>query len=408
MRDCRGEWRVARKAARKPEESRGAGERPRTEDPGRRRSFINHLLINSADRAENAAMIPARSPATDADLRRALDASLPFGPSYAGATGLKLASHLPMALTALHRLGAPAAALERHIGRWRPRLVPEAAAAGPAPAAAPAYGAPYAEWLRHLEAGAAGADVHALLREHLPALLAAPESGAFHGAIRLAYACDSGHAGEFQRALAAWCASFRSLGALPAFPADAPTTLEALRATLDAVRADPAMAMTPRRNTTIFSDMRVAVELPAFAAHLARVRPGLDALAEAALATWLATRDFTALHLVTGLHAARTLLARVPPDDAARPAALQPLWRAWLAAWVSIGRPAPDWAAVHAGSAHEADWAAALPAVAASPDDHVIKLADAAREEWRHRGWPGYARCLPAVGAGAGVPAATP
>jgi hypothetical protein len=353
-------------------------------------------------------MSPAQPPATDADLERALDATLPFGPSYAGSTGLKLASHLPMALTALHRLGAPAAALARHIDRWRPRLVAEAAAAGPAPAGPPAYGAPYAEWLRHLESRAVDADPDALLRAHLPALLAAPESAAFHGAIRLAYACDSGHRGELLHALAAAGASLRSLGPMPAIPADAPATVEALREVLDAVRADPAMAMAPRHGTTIFSDMRVAIELPAFAAHLARARPGLDALAEAALATWLATRDFTALHLVTGLHAVRTLVARVPLDDAAHDAALRYLWRAWLAAWISIGSPAPDWAAVHSGSAAEADWAAALPTIAASPDDHVIKLADSAREEWRHRGWPGYARCLPAVRAGAAVPAASP
>jgi len=368
------------------------GRRPAPGNHGARRCFINHELINSGRQPENATMTPAS--ATDADLRRALDASLPFGPSYAGSTGLKLASHLPMVLKALHRLGAPAAALERHLGLWRSRLVEEAPAAGPAPAAAPAYGAPYAGWLRHFES--ADADPDRLLRAHLPALLAAPESAAFHGAIRLAYACDSGHRGELLRALAAWCASWRALGPLPAIPDDAPTTIDALRETLAAVRADPGMAMTLRRGTTIFSDMRVAGELPAFAAHLARARPGLDALAEAALASWLATRDFTALHLVTGTHAVRVLLERSKLDGALRDDALHRLWRAWLAAYVSIGSPAPAWSAVHEGNAEESDWNAALPALHASTNDHAIKLADSAREEWRHRLWPGYARCLPA------------
>ena len=157
------------------------------------------------------------------------------------------------------------------------------------------------------------------------------------------------------------------------------------------------MAMAPRQNTTIFADMQVAADRPAFATHLARARPSLDDLAEAALAVYLATRDFTALHLVTGMHAARVLLARVRWDEAARAAALARLWRAWLAAWVSIGSPAPDWAAVHAGSASEGDWEAALAALFETPNDHTVKLADAAREEWRHRGWPGYARCLPGL-----------
>jgi len=357
-------------------------------------------------------MSEAAPQATRAQFHAALDATLPFGPSYEGSTGLKLASHLPMVLGALHRLGAPASAFERHIALWRARLKEERPAEGPAPAGPPAYGAPYAEWLRHFEAHALEAGPEELLRVHLPTLLAAPESGAFHGAIRLAYASDGGHRGEFVHALAAWCASFRSLGpvqekdAAPAAEAAAARPLapdagdlsspSALRAALDAVRADPSMAMAMRQGTTIFSDMQIAAGLPGFAAHLARARPSLEALAEAALAVYLATRDFTALHLVTGLHAARVLLARAPLDTAARTTALARLWRAWLAAWVSIGSPAPDWAAVHAGGASEADWEAARAALLDTPNDHTIKLADTAREEWRHRGWPGYALCLPA------------
>jgi hypothetical protein len=366
-------------------------------------------------------MTDAALPASRAQFLAALDASLAFGPSYASSTGLKLASHLPMVLGALHRLGAPVTALARQSAHWHARLRREPGAEGTAPAAPPAYGAPYAEWLRHLEARAADQGPERLLQSHLPVLLAAPESGAFHGAIRLAYACESGHRGELLHALAAWCASFRSLGPLPAVAAssapraagrgaaenplegaaeDASSTA-ALRAALAAVRDDPSMAMAPRRGTTIYSDMQLAADRPAFAAHLERVRPSLPALAEAALAVYLATRDFTALHLVTGLHAARVLLARVPLDDGARTGALRPLWRAWLAAWVSIGSPAPDWAAVHAGSASEADWESVRPALFETPDDHAIKLADTAREEWRHRGWAGYARCLPAARAAA-------
>lgn len=44
-------------------------------------------------------------------------------------------------------------------------------------------------------------------------------------------------------------------------------------------------------------------------------------------------------------------------------------------------------------------WQEALPALFDSLNDHRLKLADAAREEWRHRGWPGYALCLAAQGA---------
>jgi hypothetical protein len=56
---------------------------------------------------------------------------------------------------------------------------------------------------------------------------------------------------------------------------------------------------------------------------------------------------------------------------------------------------------VHEGDATVSDWNAALPALFASTNDHAIKLADSAREEWRHRLWPGYALCLPATGRAA-------
>lgn len=304
-------------------------------------------------------MMQAMQPsATPADLDRALEAALHHGPSYP-ARGMQLSSHLPMVLTALWRLGAPAAALQAQLDLWAPRLP----AAGPVPTQPP-------------------------LADLLPRLLEAPETAAFHGAIRLAYALEAGHAGEIEAALASWQGAARSLGPLPDM---APGT-RPLREVIDGVRADARLAMLPRQGTSIMSDMAVAAALPGFAAHLPLPRLSLDALAEAALAVYLATRDFTALHLVTGLHAARVLLRAVPGLDEAR--LLQRLWRAWLAAYVSIGRPAPAWAVVHAGEAGEGDWQRALPAVFASGDDHRIKLADSAREEWRLRGWPGYALCL--------------
>jgi hypothetical protein len=81
------------------------------------------------------------------------------------------------------------------------------------------------------------------------------------------------------------------------------------------------------------------------------------------------------------------------------PRILRNFWRALLAAYIAVGRPEPAWDLVHAGHADEADWQRALPGLFESLNDHRIKLADAAREEWRHRGWPGYALCLEPLGA---------
>lgn len=304
------------------------------------------------------------------DLHRALDAALGYGPAYR-VDGMWLSSHLPMVLTALWRLEAPPTALQGQLALWAPQL--------PAAEPMPSRTRPLCE----------------VLDERLPNLLDAPESAAFHGAIRLAYALEAGHAGELEAALRAWESAGPPLGAPP--PAGAGD--RSLREVLDAVRADAGLAFTPSRRQTIMNTMRDVLALSAFGTYLPQPRLSLDGLAEASLAVYLASFNFSALHLVTGLHALRVLLESRPGLDQGQ--VLRCAWRAWLAIYVAIGRPAPDWAAVHAGRASEEDWRGALPALHASANDHRIKLADAAREEWRHRGWPGYAQCLQARGAAA-------
>jgi hypothetical protein len=348
---------------------------------------------------ENGAM--NEQPSSAADLHRALQSSLAYGPGYPGRSGFMLSNHLPMALHALHRLGAPQDVLERHLAQWTPRLL----RAQPGDAASRRDGAPgssherpsaYSSALEDLEREARACDDATLLRRRLPALLQVPEAAAFHGMIRTAHALEGGYRPELLRALAAWeSASGGRAGAPPAAPAPVPGF--DVRAALETARHDPGLRMAPRSGTSIVSDLVAARALPGFERQAATFAPTADDLARASLATYLATHDFTALHLVTGVRAARVLSSGSVVDDATRAGALARLARAWLAAWVSIGAPAPDWAQVHAGIAGEDDWQAALPAIFASADDHVIKLADAAREEWRHRGWPGYARCLPAA-----------
>lgn len=328
-------------------------------------------------------------PATLAELHAALDASLAYAATYP-VRHLRLSNHLPMVLGALYRLQAPASALAgmvEHHARRLERLSPDAPEA--------TLTAQVGDAVRH-------EGLAAVLARRLPGLLEASETAAFHGVIRLAHALDAGHTGETARALAAWQVQRQPLGPLP----EGSGGSTRLADVLDRLADDPALAFTPQQDTLITDDMQAASALPAFAAAISGADAPddaaltLDALAEASLAVYLASRDFTALHLVTGCHALRQVLPHARLDDEEqRRRTLRGVWRAWLAAWISIGRPRPDWAAVHAGTASEAAWAAALSLLVASRDDHRIKLAWTALDEWRHRGWPGYARVLPAATA---------
>lgn len=319
------------------------------------------------------------------ELHQALDQNLAYAAHYP-VGNLRLSNHLPMVLAALWRLGAPADALSATLARTGPRLVALAADSVEAVATEG-----FADALRR-------DGLAPTLAAHLPGLLLAAETAAFHGLIRLGHALDAQHPGEIARALAVWQSSRLSLG--PALDAPLTDGQASIAATLARLQTRADLAFEPRQGTTITSDLRACAALAGFdaASHGADAPSdealGIAALAEASLAVYLASRDFTALHLVTACHAWRQVEPLAGLDAAQARAARRGLWRAWLAAWLSIGRPVPDWAAVHAGTATETDWQTALPAVAASRDDHRIKLAWATLDEWRHHGWPGYARVL--------------
>ncbi|OWQ47105.1 hypothetical protein CDL60_12030 [Roseateles noduli] len=309
-----------------------------------------------------------KGPPWPAGLHEALDQSVKFGPMY-GTEALPLFNHLPMALGALARLDAPREAMQRHIDHWTPLSQPADDDGVPPPS----------------------------VDDALRTVLAAPEAQAFHVAIRLAYALQSGHRGELDAALKTTIGVVSPLGA----PVPAGQGRESLRDVIDAVRADPALAMPPMPGTLITTRMQHALALPGFDGYVERPRLTLDALAEASLAAYLSRHQFASLHLVTGTHAVRVLLEAAASRgvEIDQGQVLRTVWRAWLGTYLSELRPAPAWALVHAGQASEEDWTRELPSLHASMNDHRIKVADAAREEWRHRGWPGYALCLRREGA---------
>jgi len=127
--------------------------------------------------------------------------------------------------------------------------------------------------------------------------------------------------------------------------------------------------------TSIVARMDKVVSMPAF--HEYRVAaPTLPDLARIAVKIYLATANFTALHLVTGCHAARVLEPYLAPD------ALDHLAIAMLAGYVTIGRPAFDVATFDAP-----DWDTLARLAIASNDDHDLKMVYSCREEEAVYGW---------------------
>jgi hypothetical protein len=293
-------------------------------------------------------------------LHRMLDANLALPPEYAD----QLTNHLPMALHALAELGADAARLQQFFDRYARRFEgrtaePDAAAAkdwlavrGQANAFAP---------LRAAFAAALARDGRdAVLRAALPSLLPGVAAAALHGVIRTAHAVEAEHEGELSCALAYWAWRWQPLDAAPQGPAlridDWCEQLVAAGLTcsfegsLISLRIASAARSAPYRE--LAGRLALAPDLPqrlfAFAAR-----------------RYADTRNFTVLHMVTGMRALRVLLPWVDDADAA----LREVVPAFAAAYLSAGiRPA----ALQPNA--PMDWPTIVRKAVASDDDHVIKL----------------------------------
>ena len=308
-------------------------------------------------------------------LRLHLDHSARFDAEY----GHNLASHLPMALVALARLGADDARLADFAARYATRLhpapPPQPWPAGQAwqsrfgdPGAWPAYRSLFNAWFD--DEGAP-----AVLAQALPALLRGVGAAAFHGPIRAAYALAAGHSHELADALAYWACRWFSLGTPPASgPARDPA----------AVLARLRLPMPQR--PLIAERMALAAAQPAFAATVAAYRVDADTtlaqLAALAARLYAASGNFTVLHLVTSAHAMRVLLPWLDADDAN--AALGPYWLAYAAGHAASGLNSAG--AARTPAAPLRPWPEIVARAIASDDDHLIKLVDSCREQERAYG----------------------
>jgi Questin oxidase-like len=308
-------------------------------------------------------------------LRQLLDQSLRLDAEYRR----NLASHLPMALTALARLGAADARLADfancYAKRLHPAPPPEPWPAGEPwkgrfgdPRAWPAYRSLFNEWID--DEGAP-----AVLAQALPALIGGVGAAAFHGPIRTAYAIAAGHSHELADALAYWACRWFALGV-------SPTEGRARDAAIVLARLNIAKPRQP----LIAERMAQVAEQPGFAGIAAAFcvddpDATLAQLAALAARLYAASGNFTVLHLVTSAHALRVLLPWLDVDERSQAVGLY--WLAYAAGHAASGLTR------HASAAAPValrPWPEIVSQAIASDDDHFIKLVDSCREQERAYG----------------------
>jgi len=284
-----------------------------------------------------------------------LDANLELPPEYREG----LSNHLPMALQALQSMGASRSRLQAFNAHYRRHFD------GPVPAVAPAFAALLARFDQALQQE--GEVV--VLRRELPGLLPGVAAAAFHGAIRTAHALQAGHRRELAAGLAYW--------AWHSQPLQAPAAASQLLAFDDWAQRLRQQAAGWRSSAPLISDrMADATQAPVYRALAGALAPTpdlLQRLAGLALETYLLSRNFTVLHMITGLRALRVLLPHAGELPDLQPLLQRVFTAAYLAANIKpLAAPPPK---------GDASWARLCETATRSNDDHTIKLVHACREE---------------------------
>lgn len=297
--------------------------------------------------------------------------------TFSSRYGDGMANHLAMALVALDRLGASESRLSEYAAFYQRRLQLKDPHAPPLPErdwrgalGRPAFEATLVE---HFAGELREKGKEALLSEVVSALTPGIASGAFHGVIRTAYAVDSGDDADLADALASWVIAYEDPGA-----GGSPHFHRAVDA-FEALHLDQRFAQEYIARS-IAARIRKVVAVPAFEDYRSSiVTPHLGDLSRVATAIYAASDNFTALHLVTGCHAARILAPFLAPS------AMDSLGTAMLAAYASFGRPAFDLAVPIPDDLP--DWETLADQTIMSDDEHDLKFVYSCREEERHYGW---------------------
>lgn len=314
----------------------------------------------------------------NAATRKLIDDGHRFSPFYEGV----LANHLPMAVSALDRLGVSEREIADFAGRYSEILEPMPAPTGVITESTTAEflgrREAVASWIEFFKSRIAAAGAEATTRLWLDRLMPGISSTAFHGLLRLAYAVDDGGDDELAHALGQWAADYTTLGPLPSLAA-AGRSPEAALALLSGSKGR-------YRGDNIIERMRqvcLDASFPGVVASAGSNELTTPALARAMLAAYRATRSFTVLHGITACHAFRVLTPLMADASLAR----LYLWQALACAYISAG--GPEAGAPLSGN-DGLSWEQIVRLAAVAREEHDVKLVYTCRREFDFCGDDAY------------------
>lgn len=298
----------------------------------------------------------------------------------------EFSDHLPMAVTALRELGATEKRIDafakKYVKSLRRRKV-GAKTIDPLLLSARIGDSAVYPLALNFFLDAIESDGRAeVFARHLPELINSIATAAFHGVIRTAFGLIADEDVEIAAGLAYWWSRAETVSfsiSIGAANNDHETLLADVAAAFKRDKRKLALDQPTisERIAEVFAQPRIGAVLNRAAA----ADVSFDNIAATALRIYLATGDFTALHCVTGAHAARVLSEHVVMNDVEL---RKSLWSAICAAYASIAAPALEPLAPAPSGAP--DWHVISSAAQSAADEHDIKFAYACMEEARQYG----------------------
>lgn len=307
---------------------------------------------------------------------------LEAGSRYHVHYGDRLANHLPMVLIALDHMNAAPAQLRHAFDRSTPHLqlrpgspvqdIHDIAQCRNRDDLFPSALRYYEQQLKHL-------GIAKCLQRELPRLLPSIATAAFHGLIRTAYGIDARHLEEIAMGLAYWNFDYHELTS-----STDTTPVTAEEVIKQVTEKYPDIPMAPGN---IADHMEAVTRQPGW--KETPIQPellGLEDIAKVAIEAYLGSRDFTLLHGVTGCHALRLILPYCTDQEAA----LRYFWQGVVIAYLSTGPKVIQPVESDEVTDISQRQANIIEKALHSEDDHVIKLAYSALEEFHYYGNGAY------------------
>jgi hypothetical protein len=310
--------------------------------------------------------------------------------------GSQLTNHLPMAIYALYEIGASKQQITdfatHHIkARKLAPLKPQTSHSFTESQHKNHLGqhAHYAAHAQYFTQHAKDNGMDATLKTHLNALMSGVCGAAFHGLLRTSYGIMSQNEAEIINGLAYWADTHKEITPQRPQISAQGVSLKALfneaRSLHQAGHWDHVKAGAPN----IYSKIKRVADQCVFQDLISKnplsSATSLDDLRDGALCLYESQPNFTSLHCLTAVHGLRHIY-----NKAASAAQLNAeMGSALIAAYLSIGAPKIHWADSAAPmdlDAIKGDWEK----LRNSSNDHAIKLAYSALEEYRDTGKDAY------------------